>query len=588
MREKKYANVLDTDFEENVIVNNDLDDDVETKLSMTRELKFKELQESIDTSEADRPELVEEKIEEVFIDDLKEEKNILEDTDLLFDEKVSKKKKKKDVINDDIYLTASFKPFKKRIRLKKIFKVLFSLILFAALGISLTYFLIIPIYNKLQSSKPKAIFDASITYVGEQFGKIIDLTYMDMDVFDLEAIFNFESNIEELDVLTKDDFGIKVGVDPDKEVLETMYFVENNNEKHGYSIINNNNELYYKFSNSENYIKRKNNSEVVDFDSIKEMYTSKVSLDEYKYYIDANVKILKEVITDDLLTFEKDEIEIDGKSFNVVKNSLVFNKNTMEEFEKKYNEKVLKEDKLLRIEALINGISVSEVEESYNNINEYDDDFSLVINIYTIKGNKIVGFDVEEDGFRNIFYYNYNGKFEAHFNLGDDTCTKEDCLLENKFVIDLVGTKKDNYTEVQIMYNDEKVGTLDVRTFNYEFIDFDYDLIIGDIVLEGTVKVDINKEQEEFNFKFSFEFNNQYVDMEMKVKFYINSNIGYVDSEHIINYTDKVFNAEYSNLEEKLKEIDSLELFELFISVLDDSSGSSEDVLKDVIDGFKM
>ena len=153
---------------------------------MTRELKFKELHESevedieveevVDTSELD---LTLEK-EVVSVDDVKEETaeiktdEVKESTENLPVVEESKGKKK-DKVSDELYLTSSFKPLRKRMGLGKVFKFLISLLLIVGIGFSLVFFLIIPIYNKFISSKPKAIFDNSINYVGEQIKIINDL-----------------------------------------------------------------------------------------------------------------------------------------------------------------------------------------------------------------------------------------------------------------------------------------------------------------------------------------------------------------------------------------------------------------------------
>ena len=131
MREKKYANILDDypeeiveDIKEEIEVLDELEeDDTEVKLSMTRELKFKELHESevedieveevVDTSELD---LTLEK-EVVSVDDVKEETaeiktdEVKESTESLPVVEESKGKKK-DKVSDELYLTSSFQPLR--------------------------------------------------------------------------------------------------------------------------------------------------------------------------------------------------------------------------------------------------------------------------------------------------------------------------------------------------------------------------------------------------------------------------------------------------------------------------------------------
>lgn len=599
MREKKYANILD-DYPEEVEekIKDNLEkmselslDEVEQKLSMTRELKFKELQEAID--EDDKAEIEVEDAEdlstteeveipkadvtqdevEVKKDEAKEEIPSTLEVAIEETKKVEIKEEKKDNFNDDIYLTSSFKPFKKRFRLKKVFKILFMLILLAVIGISLTYFVIIPIYNKYQASKPKAIFDASLTYVGEQLDKVVDLAWIDSDVYDAEMIFDFDSNIEGMEALTAGSFGMSSIVDPEKKQYENTYFVmDDKNNKYGYSMIDDGENLYYKFTSNDTYLKAEREEDTYDFSEIEEFLNPELSNEEYKYYIDTQITILKDIITEDLLSSEKDEIEVNGKTISVMKNSLSLDKDKLKDLEKLYNEKVLNDEKLLKIEATLNDMTISEVKELYEEISTYEDDYSLVINIYTIKGDRFAGFDIEEDGFRNIYYYTNDGNFEAHFNLteDEDCLTGKDCNLENQMIIDLVGTKKDDYTKVEIMFNDEDIGSLNVRSFNFEKIDFTYKLIISDVVFEGAITLDINKEKEEYGVGFSLEVNDEYVDMNIKINYDTDSKINAVTSDNIEEYSDALFEKYYTELGDQLEEVGLVDTFELFMLVLTD------------------
>lgn len=579
MREKKYANILD-DYPEEIVseIKDKIDEEEkEEKLSLTRELKFKELQEAIDSNDEKENKVKENN--EISSDIETEKTNDEVKIELIQDE--IEDTSKKDSFNEDIYLTSSFKPFRKRFRLRKIFKVLFSLILLIVVMFSLIYFLIIPLYNKFMDSKPKAIFDASLTYVGKQLNTIGELAWVDSDVYDVEYILDFDTNIEEMKILNDNEFGVRVGVDSKKDIYETSLFIQNDNNKHGYKVTEKDNSFFYKFTTSDSFIKDETGKQnIFDYSAITESLNSKLDIEDYKYYVNTNVQILKDIITADMLVAEKDVIEINGKEMSVTKNSLSLDNQKVLDLEKKYNEKVLNDEKLLKIESLLNDISVDELKETLLLEGEYNDDYSLVINIYTIKGNKFVGFDVEEDGFRNIYYYGKDGDFELHLNLTEDEeCkTGNDCAIENNIVIDLIGVNKNDYTNVDILFNDSEIGTLKVRSFNYESIDLSYKLFISDIVLEGYFKLNINKEKEEYNARLSFEFNNQYFDIGLNYKIYTDSVIGYTDLDKIINYTDDAFDEQYGILEDKLKELDMLESFEILVTAV----SSSDELLQDV------
>ena len=185
MREKKYANILD-DFPEDVVqeIKDEIHEleDVEEKLSMTRELKFKELQDGIDNEQkTENDEVVS---THDTNDELIDDEPIIREVDLSLSKKEMKKqfkeeKKAKKKAQEDLYLTSSFKPLRNRFRLKKVFKVLFSLIFTIGILTSVAYFLILPLYNKYLASKPRAIFEHSIDYVAEELTKMVSENYFD-------------------------------------------------------------------------------------------------------------------------------------------------------------------------------------------------------------------------------------------------------------------------------------------------------------------------------------------------------------------------------------------------------------------------
>ncbi len=592
MREQKYANILD-DYPEEVVEEikdgiEELEMDIETKLSMTRELKFKEIHDALDAMETalNEDKIVEDSKEdnasleieenndstkEIEID--KDEIHSTTDENDILDEVKKNKKRKKELVNEDLYLTASFKPFKKRFRFKKIFKILFSLLLTILMLGLIGFFIVKPLYEKYFESQPKAIFDASLNYIGKQANNIIDIGLVDTDIFDIELIFDLKSNIEGTELLTKNKFGFRNTVDPKNEMIENNIFVlDDKNKKYGMSIKEIDGYGYYNFTDSNVFMKEKIAKEdLYDFTEELDILNSQFDKDDLSYLISANINILKDIITEDMLTAEKDEIEIDGKSISVTKNSLKLDVDELKRLEKVYCERVLKDEKLIKIESVLTDSTIEEVKESYKEVNTYEDDYTIVINIYTVKGNKFVGFDVEENGFRNIYYYANDGDFDAHINLTEDEDCNEgkDCSLENQFIIDLSGTKKDNYTEVEIRYNDEEIGTLDVREFSLEKIDFSYKLIISDLVFEGLFKIDIDSKNNTTDLKLSLEFNDQFIELGVNYKIYTDSKISRVDEDKVVDYTDKLYEEEANKFSAILEEKDLFDSFDLLMSMFD-------------------
>ena len=139
MREKKFANILD-DYPEEVV--EEIKEETQEKLSMTRELKFKELQDKIDEEDIVSSVTEEVKLEEI---DTPDETITLELSKKELKQKAKEEKKERKAMQEDLYLTSSFKPLRKRFKLNKLFKFIFTLLLIiGALG-ALGYFVVWPL-----------------------------------------------------------------------------------------------------------------------------------------------------------------------------------------------------------------------------------------------------------------------------------------------------------------------------------------------------------------------------------------------------------------------------------------------------------
>lgn len=565
MREKKYANILEEDEK-----NNDL--------SLTRELKFKALYENEEIVESNEIDLDNNDFKEI------DEVNILEEE--LGEQNFMSN-------SDDIYLTTSFKPLKKRIRFRKIIKFFFKFIIFFGVVGAIIYFVAIPVHEMILNSMPKAIYDGSLDYIASKIDNYIDNNYLDSTSFDVDYIYDFDSNFKDMESLKDQKFGIKMSKNIKNNSLENYVYVLKDGNKYGYSLIQNNNENYYRIFNSEQFLKLKKNA-LKDESLYSKMnillnYASKdVDREMLKYLIDTNVNILKKLIVEDLLTSEKDEIEVNGKTLNVIRNTLSFDSKSIKEFEKQYKEKILQDQKILEILSKLYGLSFEELKEKYTTFRKYDENYTLVINLYTIKGNKFAGFDIEENGFRNIYYYSLDDTFDFHlnFNNNDNFSSKKDFLLKDRAIIDLVGIKKDDYTEVECKYNDGEIAVLKVKNFGFNKVDLDYRLIIKNLVVEGDftlTKISNNK----IIMSFLLDNGENYLDSNIEININDGSiNAGYVDSNKVVLYSEKRFKDDYSLLEEKLKEVNALEGFELWNDILFDSYFvlSKESFIKKEID----
>ena len=557
--------------------------ETEEKLSMTRELRFKELQEKIDDEETNK--IVEEAIakskkkvnEQIIpmelekeIDELLEleskkqnrrKKVLLEDME---DEKVgllNDRNSEEDItitkvsVDDELYLTSSFKPFRKRIKTSKVVKFFFKLLFIIALLGSFIYFVVLPLYKMLEDSRPESVFDHTLDYLQEQANLFLDSNIpIDSENYSLEAIFDIDSNVKDLKSYVDNDFVFNLGYSSKDNLFKRGYYVQNKEKvKHGITYIEKDNYLYTKMTTNDNYLKHglvEDKRFLID-DKL-------VNRDDYKYYIDKLIKVLKESINEEDLVANKEELEIDGITIDVVRNSLELNKEQLLKLEKEIKSKLLKDEYFLKVGSVILNCSLDDIKKSYSEESNYEEDYVLSFNIYTTKGTKFVGFDIEENGFRNYYFYKYENKFEAHVNLSaNNFCIDEkDCMNSSRTVIDFIGTTKNDKTKVDVFLNDNDIGSLNVFDFNSDRVDFDYNIVLSDIKYQGDVLLEYNKGKKKYDVNFSLKFKDDYVKIVGNVLFDSFTGVADIDSDKVLDFNSTLSTQEnlefYSELDKLL------------------------------------
>lgn len=573
MREKKFANILD-DYPEEVV--EEIKEETQEKLSMTRELKFKELQDKIDEEDIVSSVTEEVKLEET---DTPEETITLESSKKELKQKAKEEKKECKALQEDLYLTSSFKPLRKRFKLNKLFKFIFTLLLIIGILGAFGYFVVWPLYNKYMDSKPKAIFEHAIDYIADTAYNTIDSNWSYTDDFSsLEFGLMIESD-EDVDYANTY-YGFNFGFN-DTQAEEYIYIKNpETNEEYGISLLVDNDMMYYKTTLSDIFYGSENDSEINFglYDEDGEQIS--ISKEEIKYFIDTERNTIKKLLLDKYIKAEADEIEIDGKTIDVTKNSYTLTGEDFEVISDKYKDILLKDKKYLEIFAKIAGISVEEVKEEYfeNVDTEVDEDYTLSFNIYTIKGNKVVGFDIEENGFRILYLYYNEDEFDFHLNLTtDEDCLEgRDCVMSNMMVLDLKGTYKDDYTEVVVEYNEDEVATLDIREFSFEKIDLDYDIDYMDFELEGTLKIDLDTDKHEYKAEVLVDIDGTEMNIVFDLKLKDEFKLEEINPEKVEEYTEKKFNDEVESFYYALDEVglvDEFDLwFETFMGSFDDGT----------------
>ena len=581
--------------------NNKKELEIEKKLSMTRELKFKELQEKIDEEESDR--IVEEAIKkskkakrnitsdlEKEIDELLEVEtkkkrkikpieNVEEELPELLEDnkkvkKTSKSKDKKEDNDDvkitkitpeeDLYLTSSFKPLKSKMNVIKILKFIFKLVFIVCLLGLFIYFILLPIYKMVEDSKPKAVFDNTLDYIQKQVSMLTaDELLNDKDIYSVEMSFGLDTNIKDLEFLKDYSYTLSTKYDVIKNKSQTDVYVSGeDNKKYGITYIEKDNMSYSKYTTSDIFLKE---DLVLEEDSV-------VSLSDYNYYVSKIITVLKEVIKEEDLVASREELEIDGFTTRVIRNSLELNKDKIIEYEKEISKRLLKDEEFLKIESLINKVSLEETKESYKEERTYEDDYILTINIYTTKGTQVVGFDIEKNGFRNIYFYRYDKKFEGHLNMTtDEECLNGgDCVASSRMVIDIIGTTKNNTTKVDIILNDEDIGYINIKEFSDKKISLDYNIIISDIRFQGDLYYEYIEKDNKYDVSFSLEFDDEYLRINAGLAFdFKEFEIEYIDPSKVYDYTDKLFDQETDKFYDIAKQAGVEDVVDLYFGITD-------------------
>lgn len=564
MREKKYADVLKK-YEE----------DIDEKMSMTREIKFKDLQESMD-KEAKNEEVqktTEESISKTSIKKLDKDEEVAkvlkveEEIDKIRDEENKKRKELKikevneevlkssnEEIDDDIYLTTSFKPLKTRISFIKIVKKIGIFMLFILVLGCVGYFAGVPMYKKYINSRPKIIFDKTIEYVSDKMINVIN----DFNIGNNSILTDIKFNVDNgLGELNEGNFGYRLGIASNR--YENSLYMEIENSNYGINDYFNSGKSYTNFSTSDKYFLMEQNK----IDKVYNKYSGylnnifEISSDDLRYVVLKERDIIKGLLLNEYIVSSKTEIDINNKSIEVVKNSYVIDKSNIKKIQKKYYEELIKDDKLIKIMSELSNLSVKEYKNELSNLvdSDIDDDYKLAFNIYTMEATKVVGLDIEENGFCLFYLYFYENDFDFYANLND------------RDVVEFKGKKEDDI-KATIKYNADKIIDLNIKNFDKERVEFSYFFetkkrdYSGEFVLrekeESVYDVEFSIRYDDYLYSFNSLFDLHYNDFKN------------VNEENIVKYSVKNYSNESLLFYEEIEEIGIKEGFLKWQEIFDD------------------
>lgn len=366
--------------------------------------------------------------------------------------------------------------------------------------IILAIFIILPMVQKKFMSNPKNVFDTTIKNVSKNMNEFIADVNLESFLFDVN--FKYDTNIESLKQFSGYTYGIKVGFNTKAELMEgSLYMNDSNNKNYGLNTYLKDQKSYMKLSNNDTliYLGEQDQSELAStFEELNNFLQNKVSNSEISYLVEKTSSLMIDSIDEERLTKEDGTFKINDDEIDVTKNIYNINKETLNKTKEFIINGLVEDKKTLKTLAKLLEVEESEVKDSLtgdddDTDNDVDDDINIDMIIYTEKKkNDVVGYELQENKQSVIRYaFNDNG-----FNLTLDSSDEEVDGIEvdedAKQVVQVIGIKNGDKTNVDILYNDQKYVTLVVSQFDDKAIKFTYKISAEDVNVNGDFDLTMN------------------------------------------------------------------------------------------------
>ena len=394
-RAEKYANVLEEDMKNNK----------EVILSSTREIKFKDIHDEME-------ELAKEPTKEIVIrkkeNDIEKEKEKLrlkkQETfmtkgdlfrDLLNKEEIKEKEKELDEISinkiefdntldksddviDDDYIDSG----------SGLKKFIFILIIFILL-IACAFIFVYPIFKSFFVTSGRDVFTSINDNIGNyKLNFDNKITYQ----------YNYSDN--------ENNYSYIRGLDGSNKLIG----VSNNNSSINYYFINNS--YYINYNDGKNLYSINNN--VDEFNDVIGVIKETNVFDYYNVIFSKESNIFRSYIVDDNISRSFDKIKVNDKNVSTFRNTIVIEgKDIINIIDS--NCDLIAND--IKFKNSLEFIFDDDIDNIINNLfdkNKYKDSDKISISLYTNLYGKLIGFDIEKNGFRIIYCYwdsNYNYSF---------------------------------------------------------------------------------------------------------------------------------------------------------------------------------
>lgn len=363
-------------------------------------------------------------------------------------------------------------------------------------------FVIFPIVQKKFMSNPKNVFDTTIKNASKNMNEFISDINLESFLFDINL--KYDTNIESLKQFSGYTYGLKTGFNTKEQLMEaSLYMKDSNNKNYGLDAYLKNQKTYMKLSNNDSllYLGEEDKNEIAStFEELNNYLNNKISNDEISYLIDKVSSLMVDSIDEDRLTKEDGTLKINDDEIDVTKNIYNIDKSTLDKTKDFIINGLVEDKKTLKTLAKLLEVDEDKVKETLNGENDNIDtidnnnqDVNIDVIIFTEKKkNDVVGYELQSDKKAIISYvFNDNG-FSLVLDDSDDEVDGIEVKEDTKQIIKLIGTKENDKTNVDILYNDQKYINLVVSQFDDKAVKFTYKINAEDVNVNGDFALTMN------------------------------------------------------------------------------------------------
>lgn len=372
------------------------------------------------------------------------------------------------------------------------------IVLLAILG----YFVVFPFIQKTFMSNPKNVFETTIKNAAKEVNSVIDDIPLESVFVDLNL--KLDTNIAALQDFSGYTYGVTAGVNPKNKLIEgALYIKDKSNTEYGANAYIKDNKTYIKLHNYNDLIfaGEENQEEMNEtFKKLEELFSagSKISTEDMNYLIDKFTNLLIETLDEEKLSKEDTTLKVNGMEFEATRNTYAVDKTVCKNTVVHIVDGLKNDEKALKVLASLSGVTVDEMKTEMNkeiNFDNIEDDFAIKINIYTAgRKNDVVGYDIVKNDKTPISYYSNKGNFELLIKNESSTEFSTDDLK-----IKINAVKDGDKTDVEILYNDKKVTTLEVSQWDDKGIKFSYVIEVEEEKITGNINYTLTKTTDKNN-----------------------------------------------------------------------------------------